>query len=36
MLRDAGRAAAEAFLAAHGAELGLRSSYDLDVLLKSV
>jgi NTE family protein len=36
MLRDAGRAAAEVFLAAHGAELGLRSCYDLDVLLKSV
>jgi len=36
MLRDAGRAAAESFLAAHGADLGQRSSYDLDVLLKSV
>jgi NTE family protein len=36
MLRDAGRAAAQSFLAAHGADLGLRSSYDLDVLLKSV
>ena len=36
MLRDAGRAASELFLAAHGADLGQRSSYDLDVLLKSV
>ena len=36
MLRDAGRSAAQSFLAAHGADLGRRSSYDLDVLLKSV
>jgi NTE family protein len=36
MLRDGGRAASESFLAAHGADLGQRSSYDLDVLLKSV
>jgi NTE family protein len=36
MLRDAGRSAAESFLSAHGADLGRRSSYDLDVLLKSV
>ena len=36
MLRDAGRSAAEAFLRAHRADLGRRSSYDLDVLLKSV
>src|ERR1700756_1878479 len=36
MLRDAGRRAADTFLAAHGADLGQRSSYDLDVLLKSV
>ena len=36
MLRDAGRSAAASFLAAHGADLGRRSSYDLDVLLKSV
>jgi NTE family protein len=36
MLRDAGRAAAESLLAAHGADLGQRSSYDLDVLMKSV
>ena len=36
MLRDAGRSAADTFLAAHGTDLGRRSSYDLDVLLKSV
>ena len=36
MLRDAGRAAAKSFLAAHSGDLGQRSSYDLDVLLKSV
>jgi len=36
MLRDAGRGAADSFLAAHGADLGRRSSYDLDVLLNSV
>jgi len=36
MLRDVGRGAAESFLAAHGEDLGHRSSYDLDVLLKSV
>ena len=36
MLRDAGRSAADSFLTAHGADLGRRSSYDLDVLLKSV
>jgi NTE family protein len=36
MLRDAGRSAAQSFLSAHGADLGRRSSYDLDVLLKSV
>ena len=36
MLRDAGRSAADFFLASHGADLGRRSSYDLDVLLKSV
>ena len=36
MLRDAGRGAADSFLTAHGADLGRRSSYDLDVLLKSV
>ncbi len=36
MLRDAGRSAADSFLAVHGADLGQRSSYDLDVLLKSV
>ena len=36
MLRDAGRGAADSFLASHGADLGRRSSYDLDVLLNSV
>ena len=36
MLRDAGRSAANSFLAVHSADLGQRSSYDLDVLLKSV
>jgi NTE family protein len=36
MLRDAGRSAADSFLAAQGADLGRRSSYDLDVLLNSV
>jgi NTE family protein len=36
MLRDAGRAAAESFLAAHSGDLGRRSSYDLDVLLNNV
>ena len=36
MLRDTGRAASQSFLAAHGADLGQRSSYDLDVLLRSV
>jgi NTE family protein len=36
MLRDAGRSATTSFLTAHRADLGRRSSYDLDVLLKSV
>jgi NTE family protein len=36
MLRDAGREAAEAFLAAHGKDLGRRSSFDLDSLLEGV
>jgi NTE family protein len=36
MLRDDGRAAAETFLAAHGADLGQRPSFDLDVLLEGV
>jgi NTE family protein len=36
MLRDAGRRAAEAFLATHSGDLGRRSSFDLDVLLDSV
>jgi NTE family protein len=36
MLRDAGRSAAEAFLAAHADDIGKRSSLDLDVLLDGV
>jgi NTE family protein len=36
MLRDEGRSAAEAFLTAHAADLGRRSSLDLDVLLEGV
>jgi NTE family protein len=36
MLRDAGRGAAESFLAAHAGDLGYRSSFDLEALLKSV
>jgi len=35
-LRDLGRGAAESFLAAHAGDIGQRSSYDLDVLLKGV
>nr|WP_294524454.1 patatin-like phospholipase family protein [uncultured Rhodopila sp.] len=33
MLRDEGRKAAEGFLEAHGADLGVRSSFDLEPLL---
>jgi len=36
MLRDEGRKAAEAFLEAHGADIGKRSTLDIDVLLKGV
>ncbi len=36
LLRDEGRRAADAFLAAHGADLGVRSSFDLEPLLKGV
>jgi NTE family protein len=36
MLRDRGRASAEAFLAEHGQDLGQRSSLDLDQLLEGV
>ena len=36
MLRDEGRGAAEAFLAAHGQDVGRRSSLDLDALLEGV
>jgi NTE family protein len=35
-LRDYGRSAAEAFLKAHVGELGQRSTFDLDALLKTV
>ena len=36
MLRDEGRRAAEAFLVAHGDDLGKRSSVDLDRLLEGL
>ncbi len=36
MLRDEGRKAADAFLLAHGADVGHRSSYDIDALLAGV
>ena len=36
MLRDEGRRAAEAFLAADGDSIGKRSSVDLDILLQQV
>ncbi|MDQ0561904.1 NTE family protein [Rhizobium mesoamericanum] len=36
MLRDEGRRSADAFLDAHGDDLGRRSSLDLDILLKGV
>jgi NTE family protein len=36
MLRDEGRRSAAAFLAAHGKDLGRRSSLDLDLLLEGV
>ena len=36
MLRDEGRRSAETFLAAHAADLGQRSSLDLDLLLEGV
>ena len=36
MLRDRGRGSAEAFLAAHGDDLGRRSTVDLDALLEGV
>jgi len=35
-LRDEGRRTAEAFLEAHGADLGVRSTFDLDALLECV
>jgi NTE family protein len=36
LLRDEGRKAAEAFLAAHGDDLGRRSSFDIDILLEGI
>jgi NTE family protein len=36
MLRDEGRRAAEAFLVAHGDDIGKRSSVDLDHLLEGL
>jgi NTE family protein len=36
MLRDEGRKAAAAFLAAHGADLGVRSTLDVDALLEGI
>jgi NTE family protein len=36
MLRDEGRRSAEAFLSAHAADIGRRSSLDLDMLLQGV
>ena len=36
MLRDEGRRAAQAFLDAHGADLGVRSSLDLDQFLEGI
>ena len=35
-LREKGRRAAEAFLDAHGADLGVRSTIDLDELLEGI
>jgi NTE family protein len=36
MLRDEGRRAAEAFLEANGAHLGVRSTLDLDEFLEGI
>jgi len=36
MLRDEGRKATTAFLEAHGADLGVRSTLDLDALTEGV
>ncbi|MBC6981324.1 patatin-like phospholipase family protein [Caulobacter sp. 17J80-11] len=36
LLRDEGRAAADAFLTAHAADLGVRSTLDIDALLEGV
>lgn len=36
MLRDKGREAADAFAAAHGADVGIKSTFDIDELLEGV
>jgi NTE family protein len=36
LLRDLGRRSAAAFLSSHGADLGRRSSFDVDSLLAGV
>ena len=36
LLRDEGRRAADAFLASNGADIGVRSSFDLEPLLKGL
>jgi NTE family protein len=36
MLRDEGRKCADAFIEAHGAELGRRSTLDLDAFIGTV
>jgi NTE family protein len=36
MLRDEGRRAAEAFLEAHGDDVGVRSSFDIDALIEGI
>jgi NTE family protein len=36
MLRDTGRAAAEAFITAHGTDIGQRSTLDLDEFLEGL
>ena len=36
MLRDEGRKSAQAFLNAHGVDLGKRSTLDIDALLEGV
>jgi len=36
MLRDEGRSTADAFLAQHGAQLGVESTFDFEALLEGV